>query len=206
VFTQFVTNRDLCPHNLWQAGICVHTGCDNQGSVSTQVVTNRDLCSHNLRQTWIYVHTVYDKQRSVLTQFVINRYLCQTGICVHTVCDKQVFVSSQFIANKDMFPHNLWHTGICIDILSNCVDILFVTKQYKTLNIQIVVTRVCVLKLDCRLYQCIQTHVYPCGCYVYIDRDRCLWWRLEGGTTRHILVYCMLCTFILCCLLFDSLL
>jgi hypothetical protein len=56
VSTQFMTNKDLCPYNLWQTGICVHThslwqtgicfhtGCDKQWSVSTTVWTQILVC------------------------------------------------------------------------------------------------------------------------------------------------------------------
>ena len=117
-------------------GICVHTGCDKQGSVSTQFVTNRDLCPHSLWQTRICVHTICDKQGSVSTHS-----LWQTGICFHTGCDKQGSVSTQFVTNRDLFPHSVtnrdlrphslwqnrdlcphnlwqagivWQTGICV--------------------------------------------------------------------------------------------
>jgi hypothetical protein len=104
-----VANRDLCPHNLWQAGICVHTGCDKQGSVSTQLVTNRDLCPHSLWQTrdpclsqaartQIPVYHKLCKHRSL---FVIN--CVDIDPCLSQIVWAQIPVCHKLCGHRSLF-------------------------------------------------------------------------------------------------------
>jgi hypothetical protein len=126
VSTQFVTNRDLCPHSLWQTGICVHIMCDKQG-------VWHNLCGHRSLLVTNYVDTDSCLSQTVWTQIPICHKLCgnrsliphslwQTRICVHTICDKQGSVSThtvcdkqgffftQVVTNRDLCPHNLSQT------------------------------------------------------------------------------------------------
>jgi hypothetical protein len=130
VFTQVLTNRDLCSHSLWQRGICVYIVCDKQGSVSTQDVTNRDLCPHNLWQTGNCVRTVYDKQGSVYIHFPVCHKLCghrslfvtncvDTDPCLSQTVWTQIPVyhklcGHKFVTNRDLCLHSLWQAGICV--------------------------------------------------------------------------------------------
>jgi hypothetical protein len=122
VSTQFVTNRDLCPHSLWQTGICVHTICEKQGSVSAQFTlffTNcvePDPCLLHIVWTQIPVcHNLCENKSLFVTNcvcghrslFVTN--CMDTDPCLsQTVC-KQGSGSTQFVKNRDLCPHT--HTG-----------------------------------------------------------------------------------------------
>jgi hypothetical protein len=98
VFTQFVTNRNLCPHNLWQAGICFHTGCDKQGSVCTvwkQIPVCHKLCGNRSLFVTKCVGTDPCLSQPVRKQIPVCHKLCvwtQIPVCHKLYGHRSLFV------------------------------------------------------------------------------------------------------------------
>jgi hypothetical protein len=98
--TQFVINRDLFSHRLWQTGNVCRKLCGHRSLFITNCV-DTDPCLS--QPVWTQIPACHKKDFCPHTQLVTNRDLLshrlwQTGICVHAICSKQGSVST-FVTN-----------------------------------------------------------------------------------------------------------